>query len=255
MIARAKRRQAPPPATATTGQGAPARPDALPRHVAIIMDGNGRRAGARDRSRSDGHRAGYRNIEPVLQRLRDLGVPYVTLFGFSTENWERPDEEVSGLLDLLALAIDEQAVKLHRNSVRIVHIGRADRLSLELREKVRRAVELTAGNTGMTLCVAFDYGGRDDIVQAVRRMAESGLNAGEITDEAVSAHLYTAGVPDPDLVVRTGGEFRLSNFLLWQSAYAEFYSTPCNWPDFDAAELGKALDAYASRQRRFGRAE
>lgn len=251
MIARTKRTQAPSSAAATA-QDAGA-PGALPRHVAIIMDGNGRWARAHDRSRSEGHRAGYRNIERVLERLRDLGVPYVTLFGFSTENWERPDEEVSGLLDLLALAIDEQAGKLHRNNVRIVHIGRADRLSPELREKIRRAVGLTARNTRMTLCVAFDYGGREDIVQAVRRIAEGALKAGEITEEAVSAHLYTAGIPDPDLVVRTGGEFRISNFLLWQSAYAEFYSTLCNWPDFDEAELAKALDAYASRQRRFGR--
>ncbi len=225
----------------------------LPSHVAIIMDGNGRWATAHGKSRSEGHRAGYRNVERILERLRVTGVKCVTLFSFSTENWERPEEEVSALMDLLALAIDEQVQKLHRNNVRIVHIGRMDRLRPELQQKIRHAMELTARNAGMTLCLAFDYGGRAEIVQAARKLVSEGARAEDITEESLAGHLYTTGLPDPDLVVRTGGEFRISNFLLWQAAYAEFYSTPSNWPDFDERELDAALAAYGRRERRFGR--
>ncbi len=226
---------------------------APPRHVAIIMDGNGRWAQARELTRLEGHEAGYKNIEPVLEWLGAAGVKYVTLFGFSTENWGRPDDEVNGLLDLLALGLDEQVERLHRRNTRIIHIGRNDRISKDLREGIRQAVRTTARNTGLTLCVAFDYGGRQDIVQAVQRAIADGVTPDQVTEESFTARLYTAGVPDPDLVVRTGGEFRISNFLLWQSAYAEFYSTECNWPDLSATELGAALGAFASRDRRFGR--
>ncbi len=225
----------------------------LPVHVAIIMDGNGRWANAHGKSRSEGHRAGYKNVERILEHLRETGVKCVTLFSFSTENWERPEEEVTALMDLLALAIDEQVQKLHRNNVRIVHIGRTARLRPELQQKIRRAVEITARNGGMTLCLAFDYGGRAEIVHAARQLVLQGAQAEDITEEALASHLYTTGLPDPDLVIRTGGEFRISNFLLWQAAYAEFYSTPSNWPDFDENELDAALSAFGRRERRFGR--
>jgi undecaprenyl diphosphate synthase len=217
------------------------------------MDGNGRWAKARGLARNDGHRAGYENIERVLEAVAAAGVSYLTIFSFSNENWERPDDEVNGLLDILALGLREQVSRLDANGVRIVHIGRDDRLPATLRKEVRAAVRKTARNSGLTLCVAFDYGGRQDIVQAVRRVVADGIAAGEVTEEAISSRLYTGEIPDPDLVIRTGGEFRISNFLLWQSAYAEFYSTQCNWPDFDAAEIENALAAYRSRERRFGR--
>jgi undecaprenyl diphosphate synthase len=233
--------------------GAPAAQARVPAHIAIIMDGNGRWARARHLARNEGHRAGYRNIERVIRAVHAAGVRYLTVFGFSTENWERPGEEVSGLMDLLALALEEQVAKLHESNVRIVHLGRDDRLSPGLRKGVRDAVALTCGNTGLTLCVAFDYGGRQDIVQAVRKIAAEGLGPDAVTTDLISSRLYTAGIPDPDLVIRTGGEFRISNFLLWQSAYAEFYSTACNWPDFDETELDVALKTYSGRERRFGR--
>ena len=217
------------------------------------MDGNGRWAKARNMPRSEGHRAGYENVRRVVRAAGEEDIKYLTLFAFSTENWDRPGEEVSGILALAAEAIRVEAEDLHRNNVRVKHVGRLDRLPAELQQQIQGAVDLTCDNTGLTLGVAFDYGGRYDIVQAARRIAREGIPAEQVTEDLFGRYLFTSSFPDVDLVVRTGGEFRISNFLLWQSAYAEFYSSPVHWPEFDGAQLRKALEAYALRERRFGR--
>ncbi len=225
-----------------------------PQHVAIIMDGNGRWARSRGGSRSDGHRAGTRNLRTVIETFSRGGVSYLTLFAFSTENWLRPGDEVSALIDLLREVIIRDLRDLHDNGVRIRHLGRLDRLSQELQSLVRQSIELTRDNTGMTLSVAFDYGGRDEIVNAVRGIIADGVPLEDVTHELFERYLHTHELPDPDLVIRTAGEMRLSNFLLWQSAYAEFYTTEVLWPDFGEHEALAALSAYAGRRRRFGRA-
>ncbi|MCH7906008.1 MAG: di-trans,poly-cis-decaprenylcistransferase [Chloroflexi bacterium] len=219
------------------------------------MDGNGRWASQRRRPRADGHRAGTENVRSVISRLVERGVLYATLFAFSTENWSRPGEEISALLAILQEVIRSEAQELHRNGVRILHIGRLDRLPDELSREIVNAVELTRDNDRMTLTIAFDYGGRADIVSAIKSIVADGVPPDDIDDRLIARHLSTGSTPDPDLVIRTGGEFRISNFLLWQSAYAEFYSTPVQWPDFDGDEVDRALDAYRHRQRRFGGVE
>ena len=223
-----------------------------PRHVAVIMDGNGRWAGKRGMPRLAGHEAGARNLREVLHAMHGAGVEFVTIFAFSTENWRRPDDEVSGLLDLLQSVIASEVGKLHRNNVRIRRLGVRSRLPAPLAEAIESAVSLTAANTGLELCVAFDYGGRAEIVEAVRRIVASGTAPEDVTEEMVRANLYLPDVPDPDLIIRTAGEQRLSNFLIWQAAYSEYYQTPTFWPDFDAAEVERALDEYKRRNRRFG---
>ena len=224
-----------------------------PRHVAIIMDGNGRWAKKRGLPRLVGHKAGADNMRPVVKIFADLDVKYLTLYMFSTENWSRPRIEVAGLLRLLGKRIDKETQAFHRENIRLVHLGRRDRLSQQLSDKVQAAVELTKDNTGLTVCLAFDYGGRDEIVQATRRIATAGI-ADATMDEAVFAqYLYNPDIPDPDLVIRTGGENRLSNFLLWEAAYSELYFTPVLWPDFGREDVEEALSEYRRRQRRFGR--
>ena len=223
-----------------------------PRHVAIIMDGNGRWASRRSRPRTDGHRAGTENVRSVIFRLVERGVGYATLFAFSTENWSRPGDEISALLAILQEVIRSEAEELHSNGVRILHIGRLDRLPVELSQAIVDAVDLTRNNDRLVLTVAFDYGGRADIVSAIKAIVAEGVSPGEIDDALIASYLSTADTPDPDLIIRTGGEFRISNFLLWQSAYSEFYSTPVQWPDFDGDEVDVALEAYRLRQRRFG---
>jgi undecaprenyl diphosphate synthase len=225
----------------------------VPVHVAIIMDGNGRWAKQRGLPRLEGHRVGVDRIQRVLETLGTQGVKYVTLYAFSTENWNRPQEEVAGLLDILQAALQQQARALHENNVRIFHIGKLDRLSAGLQEAVDHVQELTSNNTGINLNVAFDYGGRDEILEAVRRILRDGIPAERLDQEMFSRYLYTAHCPDPDLIIRTGGEQRISNFLLWQSAYSEYYYTPTLWPDLDSAELEQVLESFGSRQRRFGR--
>ncbi|MDP3062190.1 MAG: polyprenyl diphosphate synthase [Chloroflexota bacterium] len=224
----------------------------LPTHVGIIMDGNSRWAARLNLPRLAGHEAGVRNVRRTLETLVQRGVKYVTLYAFSTENWNRPTEEIQGIMALLEHVIQAETQGLHKQGVRILHLGRTDRLSPSLRDAVARAQELTRDNTRATLCVAFDYGGRAEILEAVRRLLAKGIAPAELDEELFSRNLYTAGLPDPDLVVRTGGELRLSNFLLWQSAYSEYYATKTLWPDFDDAEIAKALEAYGHRQRRFG---
>jgi undecaprenyl diphosphate synthase len=224
----------------------------VPRHVALIMDGNGRWAKQRGLSRQAGHRAGTENIRRIIQAFGERGVEVLTLYAFSTENWTRPRREVSALMRLIPRVINREIKELHKNGVRLVHIGRLDPLEPKIREKVEQAIALTKDNDRMTVALAFNYGGRDEILDAVQRIVTDRVKPERIDEELFSSYLYTSEIGDPDLVVRTAGEMRLSNFLLWQSAYAEFYATPTYWPDFDEAEIDRALDAYASRERRFG---
>jgi undecaprenyl diphosphate synthase len=228
------------------------RAEQAPRHVAVIMDGNGRWAKQRGLSRQAGHRAGTENIRRIIQHFGERGVQVLTLYAFSTENWTRPRREVNALMRLIPRVLQRELKELHRNGVRLVHIGSLEPLDASIRTKVQDAVELTKDNDRMTVALAFNYGGRAEILDAVRRIVADNV-APEAIDEALFArYLQTAHLPDPDLVIRTAGEVRLSNFLLWQSAYAEFYATPALWPDFDEAEIDRALLAYANRVRRFG---
>jgi undecaprenyl diphosphate synthase len=224
-----------------------------PQHVAIIMDGNGRWAKERGLPRLAGHEAGGKNIRPVVKIFADYGVRYLTLYAFSTENWSRPRIEVAGLLGLLSKKINQETQAFHQENIRLTHLGRLDRLSQKLREKVKAAVELTKNNTGLTLCLAFDYGSRDEIVQAAIRIAKTGITSDNIDESVFARYLYCPDIPDPDLVIRTAGESRLSNFLLWQAAYSELCFTPVLWPDFGHKEIEEALSEYKHRQRRFGR--
>jgi len=230
-------------------------PQHVPIHVAIIMDGNGRWARARGLPRLAGHRAGVDNLRRVLEAATEFGIRYLTIYAFSTENWGRPPDEVRGLLNILEDVIDRELERLNANGVQLRHLGRLERLSPELQAKVHHAVELTQHNDRLVLNIAWNYGGRDEIVQAVRHMIEKGVLADEVDEAMVSRFLYTAGTPDPDLIIRTSGELRVSNFLIWQGAYAEWYVTPAYWPDFGRDELLEALWEYARRDRRFGRVE
>jgi undecaprenyl diphosphate synthase len=224
----------------------------LPQHVAIIMDGNGRWARERGLSRQAGHRAGTENIRRVIETLARYQVPVLTLYAFSTENWARPKREVQALIRLIGHFIDRELRALHENGVRLRHIGNLDPLSPDLRKRVEQAIELTKDNDRITVNIAFNYGGRREIVEAVRRIIAEGVPADRVDEELFGSYLDTAGLPDADLIIRTAGEMRLSNFLLWQSAYAEYYSTPTFWPDFDEAEVERALITFSQRERRFG---
>ena len=224
----------------------------IPRHIAFIMDGNGRWAEQRGFSRLEGHRAGVENMRSIIKCLDKRGIEYTTLYAFSTENWNRPETEVSGLLHLLEEVIDEEALELHKNNVKIRHVGCLEGLPPGLWESISRAVKLTENNTGMTLGIAFNYGGRAEILDAVRHLIAEGVPPQDIDEKLFGAHLYTAGFPDVDLVIRTGGEIRTSNFLVWQAAYSEYYFTPVLWPDFNEEEFERALLTYSQRQRRFG---
>ncbi len=216
------------------------------------MDGNGRWARQRGLPRLAGHRAGVESIRRVLRGSVEFGVKMLTIYAFSTENWKRPAEEVDGLLGLFAGVIDRELDELHREGVQLRCIGRREGISESLESKVRRAIELTSENDQLILNVAFNYGGRAEIVDAVQRIVRDRVAAEDVTEELVGDYLYTAGCPDPDLIIRTSGEFRTSNFLIWQAAYAEYYVTPTFWPDFDKDELFQALLAYSQRERRFG---
>ncbi len=224
----------------------------LPQHVAIIMDGNRRWAQQQGVSRQQGHRAGAENIRQVIETFALYEIPVLTLFAFSTENWGRPKAEVSALVRLIGHFIDRELEKLQENGVRLRHMGSLDPLSSSLRRRVEEAMELTKDNDRITVNVAFNYGGRTEILEAVRRIIADGVPAERIDEELFTSHLDTRGLPDTDLVIRTAGEQRLSNFLLWQTAYAEYYTTPVYWPDFDIDEVEKALIEFSHRQRRFG---
>jgi len=226
----------------------------LSNHVAIIMDGNGRWAERRGLPRSAGHQAGFNRIRSVVKTALSHGINYLTVYSFSTENWNRPEEEVRGILNLLVDNIGREAADMHRQGVKIRHIGRLESLSAEVQDAINRACRLTQENTRMIFCFAFNYGGRAELLDTARSLIENNIPAREINEETFSSHLYTAGMPDVDLVIRTGGELRISNFLLWQAAYAEYYFTKVLWPDFTPGQFKQALDAYTRRQRRFGRA-
>lgn len=228
-------------------------PKKIPAHVAIIMDGNGRWARARSLPRIAGHRAGVENLRRVLEACGEFGIKHLTIYAFSTENWDRPEAEVRGLINILEDVIDRELEEFHEKGVQLRHLGRLERLSDELIEKVNHAIELTRNNDRLVLNIAWNYGGRDEIVQAIEKIIASGLQPAEITEDIISSYLYTAGSPDPDLIIRTSGELRVSNFLIWQGAYAEWYVTPTYWPDFGREELLEALIEYAARERRFGR--
>ncbi len=240
-------------ATLTSNQ-AVSSPEAseLPVHVAVIMDGNGRWAEDRGLPRLAGHRSGTENIRNVTKSAIRAGVKYLTLYAFSTENWSRPDDEVNGLMGILGEVIGNEAQKLSNDGVRLNHLGRIDRLPQSLQGAIEAAVALTHNNTGLVLSVAFDYGGRDEILQALKRIINDKLPPEDLDETTIRQYLYTNGIPDPDLIVRTGGEMRFSNFLLWQAAYSEHYVTNVRWPDFDESEFLKAIQAFRNRRRRFG---
>ena len=228
-------------------------PEKIPTHIAIIMDGNGRWALSRGLPRIAGHRAGTENLRRVIEACIEFGITYLTLYAFSTENWGRPEEEVQGLMQIVEDVIDRELQELHDQGVQLRHIGRLDRINPILRDKVIHAVEYTKENKRLVLNIAFNYGGRDEIVCAIQRMIEDGVKAEQVTDELVSQYLFTEGVPDPDLIIRTSGELRGSNFLIWQGAYCEWYFTPTYWPDFDKEQLRLALEEFSHRERRYGR--
>ena len=224
-----------------------------PQHVAIIMDGNGRWALSRGLPRLAGHKAGTENLRRVIRYTVEFGVKYLTIYAFSTENWGRPPEEVQGLMFILQDVIDHELNELHKEGVQLRHIGRLEKLNPKIQKKVLKAIELTKNNDRLILNVAFNYSGRDEIVYAIQKIISAGIPAEDVTDEMVNKYLFTAGVPDPDLIIRTSGELRLSNFLIWQAAYSEWYISPKFWPDFDKEEYRRALEAFASRDRRYGK--
>ncbi|HNE03463.1 MAG TPA: isoprenyl transferase [Anaerolineales bacterium] len=225
----------------------------VPQHVAMIMDGNGRWAIQRGLPRLAGHKAGTENLRRVIRATVEFGVKYLTIYAFSTENWGRPAEEVNGLMLILQNVIDRELNELHNEGVQLRHIGRLERLDPAIQKKVLHAIDLTKNNDRLVLNVAFNYGGRDEIVNAIQNIIKDGIPAEEVTDEMVNRYLFTAGVPDPDLIIRTSGELRVSNFLIWQAAYSEWYITPTFWPDFDKEEYHRALATYANRDRRYGK--
>lgn len=223
-----------------------------PAHVAIIMDGNGRWAAQRGLARIEGHEAGTENIRRITFKAGELGIKYLTLWAFSTENWRRPQHEVDGILQLLGRAIASETQDLHAQGAQLRHIGDLDALEPHLQASIRDAIELTKHNDRLVLTLAFNYGGRHEILRAVQLIAEEGIPVAEITEETIAERLYTSSIPDPDLIVRTSGEFRTSNFLIWQAAYAEWFFTPKLWPDFGPDDLTAAVQEFAGRDRRFG---
>ncbi len=225
---------------------------AAPRHIAMIMDGNGRWAAERGLPRLTGHERGTENIRRITTAAAEAGVGYLTLWAFSTENWRRPREEVEGIIRILGMCLIRDVDELHRQGVQLRHIGSLDGLPPELRQHVLAAIDLTSANDRIVLTLAFNYGGRQEVLQAVREIVASGIAPEDVTEEVISAYLYTRGMPDPDLIIRTSGEHRTSNFMVWQGAYAELFFTPVYWPDFGPDHLRAAVDDFAQRERRFG---
>lgn len=223
-----------------------------PYHVGIIMDGNGRWAQARGKTRFEGHKAGTENLRRILEHSVEFGVKMLTIYAFSTENWKRPPLEVRGLMNILENVIDKELSELHKNGVQLRHLGELERLKPVIRKKVCHAIDITKNNDRLILNVAFNYGGRDEIVRAVQNLIRDNVQPEDVTEELLSHYMYTGGAPDPDLIIRTSGEFRTSNFLIWQAAYAEYYITPTYWPDFDKDEYYKALYEFSRRERRYG---
>ena len=228
----------------------------VPAHVAIILDGNGRWAKEKGMPRNYGHMQGAKAVEDILEVARDMGIKYLTVYAFSTENWNRPESEVTALMKILRNYLKTSIKKSMKNNVRCRVIGDKSALSPDIQDAIAELEEATAGNTGLTFSIAINYGGRDEIVRAVRQVADKVKNGEmspeDITEEVLNSHLDTNYLPDPDLLIRTCNEQRISNFLLWQCAYTEFYFTPIAWPDFDKTQLEKAVEAYAGRNRKFG---
>ncbi len=224
----------------------------VPRHVAMIMDGNGRWAARRGLERVAGHEHGTENIRRITQAAAELGIEYLTLWAFSTENWRRPAGEIAGIMRILGEAIEREVDELDRQGAQLRHIGSLDGLAPDLQQAVLAAIERTRHNDRLVLTLAFNYGGRQEIVAAVRDIVASGVLPDDIDEATISAHLFTGGMPDPDLIIRTSGELRMSNFLLWQSAFAELYFTPVLWPDFGPDDLRAAVLEFGQRERRFG---
>jgi undecaprenyl diphosphate synthase len=227
-------------------------PERIPAHVAIIMDGNGRWAQQRGLSRMEGHEAGTENIRRILSRAAELGIGYLTLWAFSTENWRRPPEEVEGLMRILGSAIESETAELHRQGAQLRHIGDLEALQPDLRQSVLEAIELTKDNSRIVLTLAFNYGGRQELINAISHMLRDGVAPDAVDEETVERYLYMPDLPDADLIIRTSGEWRLSNFLLWQSAFSELFFSPKFWPDFGPADLDSAVTDYSQRERRFG---
>lgn len=237
------------------GNPEPPIPEVVPRHVAIIMDGNGRWAKARGLPRTEGHRQGTENLRNILKACVEFGIEILTIYAFSTENWKRPRAEVRVLMSILEMVIDRELKELHESGVQIRHIGEMAGIAPGLQRKIRYACDYTKNNDKLILNVAFNYGGRDEIVRAVQQIVAEGIAPDEIDEDLISSHMYTSPLPDPDLVIRTSGEVRSSNFLVWQSTYSEYYFTPVYWPDFGKEELRKALLEYNRRTRRFGQTD
>jgi undecaprenyl diphosphate synthase len=227
-------------------------PEKVPAHIAIIMDGNGRWAKSRGLPRLAGHRAGTENLRRIIEACIEFGIQYLTIYAFSTENWGRPAAEVQGLMRLFEDVIDRELQELYDQGVQLRHLGRLDRLKPAFREKVLKAIDFTQFNNKLVLNVAFNYGGRDEVVSAIQQIVRDGHSPEDINDALVSKYLYTSGIPDPDLIIRTSGEMRGSNFLIWQGAYSEWYFPQTYWPDFDKEELRRALLEYSHRERRYG---
>jgi len=224
----------------------------IPQHVAIIMDGNGRWAQNQSMSRTQGHKAGTKNLVRIMEEFISNGVKFVTLFAFSTENWSRPSNEINSLMLLLREALSQEISELNNKNIKLCHIGSLDKLDLDTRQLIGRCITETKTNNGLTLTVAFDYGGRTEIVDAIKSIIKDQIHHENIDEKLVEKYLYTIDLPDPDLIIRTAGEMRISNFLLWQSAYTEYYSTTTLWPDFDEKEVKTALKEYSTRFRKYG---
>jgi undecaprenyl diphosphate synthase len=231
-------------------------PERMPRHIAVIMDGNGRWAQQQGLPRIEGHRRGVASVRRTTEECSRLGIAQLTLYCLSSENWKRPPEELEFLMHLLEQYMVEERSTIMRNNVRVAMIGRREGIAEEALKEVDRTIEMSRGNTGLVLCLAINYGGRAEVADAVRRIAEEvragRLDPASIDETTISEHLYTAGMPDPDLMIRTASEMRVSNFLLWQISYAELWVTERYWPEFDEALLHQAIRSYAARQRRFG---
>ncbi|MCD6426187.1 MAG: isoprenyl transferase [Anaerolineales bacterium] len=227
-------------------------PKKIPTHLAIIMDGNGRWALEKGLPRLAGHRAGTENLREVIEACAEFGIQYLTIYAFSTENWNRPPEEIQGLMKIFRMMLDRELNNLHEDGVQLRHIGRLDKIDQELRDKVKEAIQLTKDNKTLILNIAFNYGGRDEILHAVKQLMEDGHKAEDLDEDLFAKYLYTADSPDPDLIIRTSGEYRCSNFLIWQAAYSEWYFTSTYWPDFGREELHQALTVYDQRERRYG---
>jgi len=231
----------------------PKLPYKIPVHVAIIMDGNGRWARSRGLPRLAGHRAGTENLRRIIQACVEFGIQYLTVYAFSTENWTRPPDEVQGLMRIFEDVLDRELQELYDQGVQLRHIGRLEKLSPSFREKVLHAIEYTQKNSRLVLNIAFNYGGRDEIVYAIQGMLKAGVKPEDVNEDMVCKHLFTVGTPDPDLIIRTSGEMRGSNFLLWQGSYSEWYFPQVNWPDFNKEQLRLALEEFNRRDRRYGK--